>query len=197
MNMSWSNPSFDEASEAYSYYKSQYYDAASQREASIRQENKYISEKNAANNQKNELTAQKINFEKRLEGIIKIIKMLEGSGSVPSSIAKVIKTTKKADESFKSAIKHDSGLVVSIETAFKTKSVEEDGYSASALQKYKNEKNALEQNIENLKKQINALSEQISSLASQISSCNAVQASLKRTMNSSAYEMNHYRKYMY
>lgn len=195
--MSWSNPSLDEATEAYSYHKNLYYNAASQREASIRQENRYISERNAAKSQMSDLSSQKLNFEKRLEGIKRIIKMLENSGSVPSSISKVVRTVKKTDESFRTAIKFDNGLVVSIEDAFKTKSVEEDGNSASALQAYKNEKTTLEQNIENLKRQIASLSEQISSLTSQINACNSLQSSLKRTMNSSAYEMNHYRKYMY
>lgn len=195
--MSWSSPSLDEAAEAYSYYKNQYYNAASQREASIRQGNIYMSERNAAKNQMNNLSSQKVNFEKRLEGIKRIIKMMEGSGSVPSSILKMVRTVKKTDESFRTAIKHDSSSAVSIETAFRTKSVEEDGHSASALQTYKNEKSTLEQNIENLKRQIASLSEQISTLTSQINSCNSLQASLKQTMNSSAYEMNHYSKFMY
>lgn len=195
--MSWSSPSVDEAFEAYSYYKNQYYNAASQREASIRQENRYISERNVAKNQMSDLSAQKHNLEKRLEGIKRIIKMLEGSGSVPSSISKVVRTVKKADESFRMAVKFDNGSAVSIESAFRIKSVEEDSHSAAALQTYKREKNALEQSIENLKRQIASLSELVSSLTSQINACNSMQASLKRTMNSSAYEMNHYRKYMY
>lgn len=195
--MSWSNPTIDEAEEAYSYYKNQYYNAANQRSASIRQENGYTSQRNAAKSQMNDLSSQKLNFEKRLEGIKRIIKMLEGSGSVPSSISKALHTIKKTDESFKSAIKLDSGSGASIEESFKIKGVEEDGASAAALQAYKNEKTALEQNIDNLKKQIASLSEQISSLSQQISACQSVQVSLKKTMNSSAYEMNHYRKYMY
>jgi len=195
--MSWSNPSADEAAEAYSYYKNQYYSAASQREASVRQENRCISERNVAKNKMGELSSKKLNFEKRLEGIKKIIRMLEGTGSVPSSIAKMVRTVKNADESFRMAIKLDNGSIASIEDAFRTKSVEEDSHSDAALQAYKNEKNTLEQNIENLKKQISSLSEQISSLTSQINACNSLQSALKRTMNSSAYEMNHYRRYMY
>lgn len=195
--MSWSNPSVDEAIENYSYYKNQYYNASSQREASIRQENGYIAERNAVKNQMNDLSFQKLNLERRLEGITRIIGMLEGFGSVPSSISKVTRIIKDTDESFRAAIRLDNNSSVSLEDAFRTKSVEEDANSAAAYQTYKNEKVSLEQKIENIKGQISSLSEQISTLTSQINACNSLQASLKRTMNSSAYEMNHYRKYMY
>lgn len=80
--MSWYNPSQEEATEAYAYYQNKYYNAASQRNASMRQEQAYVSQKSAATTKMNDLSAQKLNFEKRLEGIIKIIKMLEGSGGL-------------------------------------------------------------------------------------------------------------------
>ena len=151
----------------------------------------------------NDLSAQKLNFEKRLEGIIKIIKMLEGSGSwfatnVPSTISKATSTIQKTDTSYRRSIRMTGGMVAaSLETAFAVKTVESDHRSASALQAYKLEKTRLEQSIADLKSQIAFVSSQISTLSKQISACSAAQASYKNTMNFSAYEMNHYRKYMY
>lgn len=201
--MSWYNPSQEEATEAYAYYKNKYYSAANQRNASMRQEQAYVSQKSAATTKMNDLSAQKLNFEKRLEGVIKIIKMLEGSGgwfatNVPSTISKAISTIQKTETSYKRSIKMTGGMAAaSLETAFAVKTVEGDHRSASALQAYKSEKTRLEQSIADLKSQIASLSSQISTLSKQISACSAAQASYKNTMNSSAYEMNHYRKYMY
>lgn len=201
--MSWSNPSPEEASEAYFYYKDRYSTAASQRSASIRQEESFVSQRSAASSQMSSLSAQKINFEKRLEGIENIIKMLEGSGGwfatdVPGAISKAVSSIQRADSSYHQSIKMTGGTAAaSLETAFKAKTVEEDYRSSSALQGYKTEKARLEQSIADLKAQIASLSSLISSLSSKISACNADQAALQRAMNSSAYEMNHYKKYMY
>jgi len=199
--MSWSNPSPEEAAEAYSYYRHKYSSAASQRDASIRQERAYVSEKNAAISQKDSLSTQKLNFEQRLEGIVNIIRMLEGSGgfsaNVPEAIAKAVSSIKTADSSYHESIRMLGGVAAaSLETAFKARGVEEDYNSASALQGYRAEKTRLEQAIEELKAQIAALSSQISALTGKISACGAAQAALKKTMNSCAYEMNHYRRFM-
>ena len=201
--MSWSNPTPEEASEAYSYYKNRYSTAASQRNASIRQEQSYAAERSAANSQMSSLSAQKLNFEKRLEGIENIIKMLEGSGgwfsaNVPGAISKAISSIQKTDTSYHQSIRMTGGsATASLETAFKAKTVEEDNNSASALQGYKAEKARLEQSIAELKAQIATLSSLISSLSSKISACSSEQAVLQTTMNASAYEMNHYRRFMY
>ena len=200
--MSWYNPTSEEASEAYSYYKNKYYDAANQRNASIRQEQSYISEKNIATTKLKDLSSQKINFEKRLEGIENIIKMLEGSGgwfstNVPNTISKATSSIQKADTSYRRSIKMSGGVAAaSLETAFSIKTVEGDAFSSSALQTYKSEKSKLEQSIANLRSQIASLSSQISVLSQQISACSSTQASLQSIMYSSAYEMNHYKRYM-
>lgn len=201
--MSWYNPSQEEAIEEYIYYQNKYYNAASQRNTSMQQEQAYILQKNAATTKMNDLSEQKLNFEKRLEGIIKIIKMLEGSGdwfatNVPSTISKATSAIQKADTSYKKSIRMTGGIAAaSLETVFAVKTVEGDHRSASALQAYKSEKTRLEQSIVDLKNQIASLSSQISELSKQISACSAAQVSYKNIMNSSAYEMNHYRKYMY
>lgn len=201
--MSWYNPTPEEASEEYSYYKHRYSDAAAQRSASMRLEDSYVSERNAANSQLSSLSSQKLNFEKRLEGIDNIIKMLEGTGgwfstNVPSTITKAVSSIQKTDASYHQSIRMTGGTAAaSLATAFRTKTVDEDANSASALQGYKTERAKLEQNIIDLNNQIASLSGMISSLNGKINACNADQASLQRTMNESAYVMNHYKRYMY
>jgi len=203
MSWSWSNPSQDEAIEAYEYYKGKYNNAANQKRASERQEQTYVSEKNAASAEMNSLSSEKLNFEKRLRGIEDIIKMLEGTGSrssanVPNAIEKAQSSIAKTDSSFRSSMRLSGGAgAASLETAFKTKAVEAEPHSASALSSFKAEKARLEEEIANLSKQIANLSSLISSLSNKISACNSAQATLQSSMNSYAYDMNHYKKYTY
>lgn len=203
MSWSWSNPSQEEATEAYEYYKSKYYSAANQKRVSERQEQTYISEKNAATTEMNSLSVQKMNFEERVRGIEDIIKMLEGNGgwfstNVPSAIEKTQKSLSKTDSSFRSSIRlTGGGGTASMEASFAIKSVEADAHSSAALSSFKSEKKRLEQEITNLSTQIANLSSMISSLTSKINACNATQASLQSAMNSYAYDMNHYKKFTY
>ncbi len=203
MSWSWSNPSEDEAYEAYSYYRGKYNNAANQKWESERQEQGYRNEKAAAVNQRGELNSQKVHFEKRLEGVEKIIKMMEGRGGwfaadVPSAISKAQKSLAETDTSFRGSIRlSGGGGGASMETAFKPKSVEADAHSASALAAFRAERDNLEQKIAELRSQIANLDAQITSLNSQIRSCNETQSSLQRSMNSYAYDMNHYKKFTY
>lgn len=201
--MSWANPSPSEAAEMYSYYKHKYEDAANQKRASERLESSYDSQKNSAVSQLNAASSQRVNLEKRLEGVEKIIKMLEGSGgwftsSVPEAIDKAKSKLKQADSSYRSSIRVIGGTTAaSIETAFAIKSVEEDPNSANALSEFKKERTRIEQAITELQSQINNLSGLISSLTSSINACNQTQASLQSAMNSYAYDMNHYHGFMF
>ena len=200
--MSWSNPTSDEAAESYSYYKNKYYEAANQKRVAEKQAQTYVTQRNTVTSQMNTLYSQKINFEKRLSGIDGIIKMLEGSGgwfsiTVPDTIAKVVSSLNKIDTSYKKSIRMTGGVnAASLENTFDTKSVEGDVCSSTALQQYKAEKARIEQELANLNSQISSLSATISDLTSKINSSYSIQASLQASMNSYAYDMNHYRKYM-
>ena len=201
--MSWANPSPSEAAEMYSYFKHKYEDAANQKRASERLESSYVSQKNSAVSQLNAANSQRVNLEKRLEGVEKIIKMLEGSGgwftsSIPEAIDKAKSKLKQADSSYRSSIHVIGGTTsASIESAFAIKTVEEDPNSANALSEFKKERTRIEQAITELQSQINNLSSLISSLTSSINACNQTQASLQSAMNSYAYDMNHYHGFMF
>jgi chromosome segregation ATPase len=200
--MSWCFPSADEAAEAYSYYKNKYYAAVEQKKKSQKQEKIYISEKTTVSAKYNSLSGQKVDINERLEGIIRVIKMLEGTGgglseNVPSTISRMVSVLKKADESYKSSIKMSGKSAATLEGVFFVKTVEGDSRTAMALQQLRNERDRLEQQISKLDSQINSLSEQLASLNSKIAFCNATQALLTKTMSISAYEMNHYKKFLY
>lgn len=201
--MSWANPSPSEAAEMYSYFKHKYEDAANQKRASERLESSYVSQKNSAVSQLNAASSQRVNLEKRLEGVEKIIKMLEGSGgwftsSVPEAIDKAKSKLKQADSSYRSSIRVIGGTTAaSIESAFAIKTVEEEPNSANALSEFKKERTRIEQAITELQSQINNLSSLISSLTGSINACNQTQASLQSAMNSYAYDMNHYHGFMF
>ncbi len=200
MSWPWNNPSENEAEEACDYYRKKYEDAAWNLRAAERDHQEYRSQKSAAVGKRDNLSQQKVNFEKRLEGIERIIAMLEGTGglfteNVPETIRKAQKSLSKTDESFRSSIRLTGGSAApSFENAFETKSVEADAHTASALQAFKREKNRLEKEIENLKIQISRLSELIDDLNRKISACVEYQAEMRYRMNSFAFDLRHYQK---
>ena len=199
--MSWYNPTPEEAEDCYYFHKGRYERAAQEKRASEQAENRYRTEKATAQSTMNNLRSDKINFEKRLKGIEDIIKMLEGNGgwfsnNVPDAISKAGKQLEKAEESYKGSIRlTGGGTQASLETAFHTPTVGEESHSAAALTAYKQEKTRLEQAIADVNRQLGSLSSTIDNLNQKIRDCNATQASLSSSMWSSAYDMNHYRKY--
>lgn len=200
--MSWFNPTPEEAEENYYYYKDQYYYAADQRSRAAREEQEYASRRSSCKAQISDLSRNKINFEKRAEGIEKIIKMLEGNGGwfsvdVPGTISKANKSLQKTDSSYKKCIKVTGIATASLENSFLTKSVAAEPHSASALQTLKKELVRLRQSIEDCKKQIANLNSQVETLNREIRASQSAQSSYRNMMNSSAFEMNHYRGYMY
>lgn len=200
--MSWSNPTSEEASQNYAFYKNQYNNAAQNKYASEKQELGYINQKNAATNQLESANSQKLNFEKRIAGISEIINLLEGTPSrgvsdVPSVISEARNKLSQVDEVYNVVISFSGTEVTNFGDVFENKTVEGDINSSSALQSYKNEKTRIEQSLENVKSQINSLTQTIESLNRSIASCNSYQASCQSTMSSSAYEMNHYQPYLY
>ena len=200
--MSWSNPTPDEAYESYTYYRNRYYDAAYQKSASEKRQQTYISQRNSERSKYNNLASQKLNLEKRLSAIESIIKMLEGTGgwrstNVPDAILRVNSALNKADDAYRRSIKMDGCAVASLESVFSVPTVEGEHHSAAALLAYKAERNRLGQEISNLNTNISALSASISALNGKINSCSSAQEDYRRIMSSSAYEMNHFRKYMY
>lgn len=193
--MSWSNPSPDEAEEAYRYYKRQYTNAANQKKASENREEYFRKQLNSATSTLDTLSTQKADFEERLEGIKKIIAMLEGNNTnnnVPNAISKASAAIQETNKSYKKSIRVIEVAAKSLETAFNISTVQGDKDSQAAFTRYVSEKKRLEQNIADLKTKITSLSNNISSLNKSINKCNEEQSSLDSSMKSNAYEMEHY-----
>lgn len=200
MSWPWNNPSEREAEEACEYYRRKYENTAYELRAAERKQQEYNAQKKSAVGRKNSLSEQKLNFEKRVEGLEKIIAMLEGTGglfaeNVPETIRKAQESLAKTDESFRASIRLSGGNPApSFEDAFETKTVEADAHSAAALLALKTEKNRLQQEIADLNAEISSLSDLIDSLNRKINSCVDHQAELRSRMNNFAFDLRHYRK---
>ncbi|MBQ8298177.1 MAG: hypothetical protein IJX77_10395 [Ruminococcus sp.] len=199
--MSWINPTPDEAADGYYASKRKYSEAASQRYASQRAEEGYRAERSRTLGAIASCASDKINFERRIEDLEKIIGMMQGTGGffsedVPGAISTANSSLAQADNSYRSCIKCDSLAAPDMTDIFRNKAVEEEQNSASALQGFISEKARLEQAVIELQAQINALSAAVDTLSQQIRSCNAEQASLSKIMAGSAYDISHYRRYM-
>ena len=199
--MSWYSPTQSEAADAYYASKSRYMNAASQKYASQRAEDNYRSQRSQSISAIHSCRSEKLNFERRVQDIGRIISALEGSATlsgadVPGSITSFNKTADQTDRSYKESIRCRDIAPANINEVFRCKSVEEDSNSSHALQEYKAEKARLEQALIDLENQINSLESSVEDLTRQISACNAEQAYLRRVMVSSAFDMNHFRRYM-
>lgn len=200
--MSWLNPTASEATDLYYYYRNKYNDAANQKKASENKEQNYQAQKKQNKTKIKNLKSQKVNFEKRVDDIKRVIKMLEGGSfvvnDVPDKISKANSKLDKVDNSFIKSIKVSGGnSSANFHDSFSVKSVQAESHSSAALQQLKKEKTRVEQEINNVNNQINSLSSSIDELNRKINSCNSYQRTLRSNMLSYAYEMNHFKRFMY
>lgn len=164
--------SYYEAEENYYYYKNKCENA--------------IQSKQTAKSNIMDCSSNKINFEKRIEQIEKIIKMLEEETTLSGVVFDINianKRASKTNDAFKQCIKCDGLSPADFQTSFKTKSVMEDDNSKSALDKLKQEKSRLENEIENLNKMMKNLEDVITSLTSSINNYSYEMSYNKKIMN--------------
>jgi chromosome segregation ATPase len=191
----------DEASSAYYAAKSQYNSAAGEYRKYENESSSCRGELRDARNQYSQCSNDKINFEKRVEDIERIINCLEGNGgwlsvNVPQTIATANKSAQDADNGFRQCIKCSGINPPDLAEVFKAPAVTEDQNSNTALEEYKKEKARLEQAIEELKKQMAQLSQQADELSKRIQQLGILSQSCKQRINQSISSMYYYRKYM-
>jgi len=185
------------------YYESKkaYNKAVAERQALRSREEACCSARaNAATNIQNAQT-NKINFEKRLAEIEKIIKMLDGSGgwfsaNVPSSIENANKQLSKADESFKKCMTCTGYPPAELTEVFKTPRVDEDANTSQALDMLKKEKIRLETEIQNLKKSIAENQQIVQNMIKQLATINFAKIANTKTVAFAAYDMQAAKKAM-
>ena len=179
-----------------------YYQAAVQKAYWDNEERNAREKRNYASAKMSGDRTQKINFEERLMGIRNIIQTLEGGGwrseDVPASIQNANAALTSVNDSYRQCIRLSSGAAADMERVFRAQSVPEDfRHSGKALDEFRREAVRLEAAIEDLKRQIAAYEGQISALTNQINVCSAEQASCRKTMWVSSYDMAHYRSAMF
>ena len=185
------------------YYeaKRSYNRAVAERQSLRNQESACCSARaNATSNIQNAQT-NKINFEKRLAEIEKIIKMLDGSGgwfsaNVPSSIENANKQLSKADESFKKCMTCTGYPPAELTEVFKTLRVDEDANTSQALDMLKKEKIRLETEIQNLKKSIAENQQIVQNMIKQLASISFAKIANTKTIAFAAYDMQAAKKAM-
>jgi len=154
-------------------------------------------DRNRASNQKSQNVSEKTNLEKRLAQVNAIISDL--TGTVPSQLVSANRSAKTADEKYHTAIicRNGGSAPSSIEVSFRTKGVEEDGNSASALQSCRTEKTRIENEIARLDREISQLAAQIDQLKSNIRSCQIRIDTCASDIGKYQRQMQEYNRYRY
>ena len=184
----------EEAAEQFARSKKSYYEAEQRRAQLSNQMDNYRAEKKYAAAQISNARGERTNFEKRLRGIEDIIKVLEGTGwfseNAPQSISKANSALQSANSDYQQCIRLSGGVsAADMEGTFRAKSVEEDPNSGQALDAYRQERERLAREIENLNRMIDGFSAQMSELTGKMNACAAEQSAVRRSMMSSACEM--------
>ena len=139
--------------------------------------------------------SEKTNFEKRLRGIEEIIKILEGGGwlfstDVPRSIESANSALRSVNSDYQQCIRlTDGGSAADMEEVFHAKSVTEDSHSNGALNAYRQERDRLEREIENLDIMIKTCAARMGELTAEINACSLEQGAMRKTMMIHACEM--------
>lgn len=149
----------------------------------------------AKNNQVSRCKNDKIDLEKRLQQVMRILSLL--GGNVSDGISGVNSAANAAGKSFRSAIRCCEIVSASLEIVFYTKSVEEDSRTASALFGCRAEKDRIETEIAHLIASIKSLEEEMRSLSSSISTQNNRIDALNRSISVYQHDVNAYRRYTF
>lgn len=190
-----------DANAMYYYYRKKENDAYSQKIASQKKETEYRESKSQANSDLQASEKEKLNLEKRLEGVQKIIGMLEGNGAlfalvVPDTIQEANKSAETAGNHFEKCIKCPSITSASVKQIFKSDTVQLNTHSANALNALCAEVQRLQKSIEEIKWQISQLKAKIDLLTTQIKRCDANQSTLNKNIRYYSQEKNYWKKKM-
>ena len=189
----------EEAQEEYENARSRYYSSAESLCRSRSEMENCRGDLDQARNDMATARSEKLNFEKRIKEIQKIIDSLEGKGgwfsaNVPESVSKANDSSGKAGESMGSCIKCDGIPTPDFQAVFKCSSVEEDSHSSEALEAFRSEKNRLEEAVDNVQKKIDQLETDAENLTRQINALADQQRAIKKQMSNIVFDMCHYRK---
>ena len=192
----WYNCSQSEAQEGYDTAKQRYTNAATDYSQLKNKYDSCVSEYNSEKQKYDSASVQKINFQKRVEQIEEVIKMLSEGGKVNDAVAEANNAAKKAEAAMSIAVQCSGINSPSISSSYKCRTVEEDPDSANALAEFKKEKSRLEQSIAQVESQLRSMEEMVDNLSKQMSTLDAMKGAAQKSMKMSAYEMSHFKKYL-
>lgn len=130
-------------------------------------------ERSQVRSRRSEYADQKTDYDRRADQIKAIIEKLTGKGgllglSVPAQISQAEKQLKKAQASYAQSIVCTGVSANSMETAYKYDTVEENAYSAAALEEYRKAEAELRRLIEELNASIKQCDAMIDALDASI-----------------------------
>lgn len=193
--MSWNNPSQDEAQEAYDDARSRYNAAAEDYCQSSAAYETYSDELRQAQTKIDGVQSDKVNIEKRIEGIDSILNMLSENGEVNETIGEVTKIAAMAEEKMRYAINCTGVGSPGLGSAFRGLRVMEESHSASAYAAYKKERDRLVQSVAELNSMIANLEQSTQELTAKMNSAFNSMTDSRKAMYTNAYEMDHYKQY--
>ena len=199
--MSYWYPTQEEAESQYYYNRRQYYNASIENRNLQRQKDACIDQRRRLSNNRQTLQSNKINFEERLRGIDKIIRKLEGTGmffssNVPSTIEKADRAMNVFEDGYRRSMRVDGIPAADVRRAFAVQTVEGNRNSANALAIYIRKYQELSESIENIKRQIADMDRQMGELQRKVTDLSNQQWNMSRLMNSSLFNMEHFRPFM-
>ncbi len=179
--------------------KRKYNNASSQKSSLKRKEEEYKTSKSRAETDLKDSKKEKLNLEKRLEGVRKIIAMLEGNGgllskNVPDKIQKSNKSSDESGVNFKGCVKCTGIASADVAQKFHSDKVHENIHSSNALMAFESEERRLVNAIAEIERQINQLNSKIETLKTQIKRCDSEQSALNKIMNKADAEIDYWKK---
>lgn len=189
------------AEEMYGYYRQKRDTAASVKSTAESRQNEYTAQKKQAERERKDSNSTKINLEKRLEGVRKILGMMNGSGgffseNVPERIVDAVRKAADAGTDFNGCIRCTGITAANLGEKFTSENVGSNTHTANALAAFRAEETRLVNLIEEIKRQISRLDSQIEVLKSNISSCSQTISQAKSTVRNSESWMSYYRNLM-
>ncbi len=186
------------ASDLYREYERKYNNAYYNKKTLERKEEEYTSSKTRAETDLRASRKEKLNLEKRLEGVRRIIEMMEGTGgllsrNVPDKIQRSNKSSDESGVDYRKCINCTGIASADIAQKFHSDKVYENPYSSNALTAFKAEEQRLINAIAEIERQISLLDSKIETLKKQIKSCNNEIYNLKKDANYYYNEMCYYR----
>ncbi len=194
--MKWNNCSKEEAQEAYDYAKNRYQHAAESYLSDKKQYEACYSEYKSYSSKLDSVRSDTINFEKRIEQMDDVLKMLNSGGAVEDAANAANSSLKTAEEDLSKSLKHYSIPSPSISKTFECVPADRQLDSLSAIRVIEKEKRRLEQALADLKSKLRSMEQETDALTKKMNSLASGQADLSKKMKQYTFEMNHFKKYV-